>query len=355
MKVEPLRVLIVDDSRIFRGVIEETLASRRDVRVVGSVWSGAKAIEFARTSLPDFVTLDIEMPGMGGIETLKALRELSQAQRRPLGVLLISSYTRRGAAVTMEGLQEGAFDFITKPEGPDVAANTESLRRQLFDKIDAYRPHLLLEPAAKLPPIRPALTVRRATRFRAVVIASSTGGPEALARLLPVLTSACPVPIFLVQHLPTDFTQYFASSMSRRCGTRVVEATEGTVPEPGVVYVANGGRHLILNVRNGNVAIGFSDSPPENGCCPSADVLFRSASLAYGGHVLAVVLTGMGSDGTKGAAALKQAGAHIVVQDESTSIVWGMPGSVVAAKAADEVLPISEIGQTLLRHLGIRD
>lgn len=353
MSGEPLKVLIVDDSRIFRGGIEQALSGRPDIRVVGSVWNGEKAIEFARASSPDFVTLDIEMPGMGGIETLKALREFASSQQRSIGVLLISSHTQRGAAVTMEGLQEGAFDFITKPSGCDTRANADSLRQQILAKIDAFRSR-----SPSRPPIKPlvlptVLYRRRSTRFRAVVIGASTGGPEALARLLPVLAPVCPVPMFLVQHLPAGFTAYFATSLARRCGARIVEAQEGAIAEPGVLYVAPGGQHLVLNTLNGQVVTSLSDSPPENGCRPAADVLFRSASVAYSGQVLAVVLTGMGSDGAKGATVLKRAGGHVVTQDEATSVVWGMPGSTVAAGAAHEVLPIDAIGPAMLTHLGL--
>ncbi len=353
MNAVPLRVLIVDDSRIFRGVIEDALVGRSDVQVVGSVWSGEKALEFARESLPDFVTLDIEMPGMGGIETLKALRELARAQLRSIGVLLISSHTQRGAKVTIEGLQEGAFDFIPKPHSADSRENSAALRQQIHSKLDAFRSRrpVALPPFASAKPL--ASAVRRKSRFRAVVIAASTGGPEALARLLPILAPVCPVPMFLVQHLPADFTAYFASSLASRCGTRVIEAEEGRVAEPGVLAVAPGGKHLLLNVNHGQIVTGLSESPPENGCRPAADVLFRSAAAVYSGQVLAMVLTGMGSDGAKGAAVLKRAGAYVIAQDEASSVVWGMPGSTVAAGAANEVLPIDQIGPAALALLGI--
>lgn len=353
MSGEPLKVLIVDDSRIFRGVIEEALSGQPNIRVVGSVWSGEKAIEFARASLPDFVTLDIEMPGIGGIETLKALRELASSQQRSIGVLLISSHTQRGAAVTIEGLQEGAFDFIAKPASGDSDANINSLRQQIISRLDAFlsrRPGGIL---SRAPSLSVVSSRRRATRYRAVVIGASTGGPEALVHLLPMLTPVCPVPMFLVQHLPAGFSAYFATSLARRCGARIVEAQKGAIAEPGVLYVAPGGQHLVLNTVGGQVVTGLSDSPPENGCRPAADVLFRSASVAYSGQVLAVVLTGMGSDGAKGAAVLKRAGGHVVVQDEATSVVWGMPGSTVTAGAAHEVLPIDAIAPALLTHLGV--
>ena len=357
MSEEPLKVLIVDDSRIFRGGIEEALSGREDIRVVGSVWNGEKAIEFARTSLPDFVTLDIEMPGIGGIATLRTLRELAKAQQRPIGVLLISSHTQRGTAVTVEGLQEGAFDFISKPDSPDARANADSLQQQLYAKLDAFRSRRHVSHSVQrmtTASASSAAVVRRKTnRFRAIVIAASTGGPEALAKLLPTLTPVCPVPIFLVQHIPASFTPYFASSLEKRCGTKVIPASEGCIAEPGVVYVAGGGHHLVLKSNRGQIVTGFSDTPPENGCRPAADVLFRSAADVYSEQVLAVVLTGMGSDGAKGAAVLKRAGAYVIVQDEATSVVWGMPGSAVAAKAADEVLPLEEIGPALVALLGI--
>lgn len=352
---EPLRVLIVDDSRIFRGVIETALAGQDAVKVIGSVWSGDKALEFARQSLPDFVTLDLEMPGLGGLATLKALRELAASQQRSIGVLLVSSHTKRGAAVTIEGLHEGAFDFITKPNGPDEHTNASSLRQQLLAKIGAFQSNrgIRVPRSSQSLPVRAASTARRSTRFRAVVIAASTGGPEALSRWLPLVVSQCPVPMFLVQHLPPDFTGYFASSLARRCGCRVLEAEDGMTPEPRTLYVAPGGQHLLLHTRGGDVVLGLNDAPPENGCRPAADVLFRSAAAAYSGQVLAVVLTGMGNDGAKGAVVLKRAGAQVLVQDEATSVVWGMPGSTVAVGAADEVLSIDELGPVLLAHLGI--
>ncbi len=355
MTADPLKVLIVDDSRIFRGVIEEALAGRNDVRVMGSVWCGEKAIEAAQASLPDFVTLDVEMPGMGGIETLKTLRSLAIAQKHSLGVVLISSHTQRGAAITVEGLQEGAFDFIPKPSGPDSRVNASGLREQLLAKIDAWQSRMGRSTPTRVPVTRTISSARRSTRFQAVVIGASTGGPEALTRILPVLAPLCPVPMFLVQHLPADFSRYFAQSLSKRCGTPIVEVQEGAVAAPGTLYVAPGGKHMLLSRQEGRVIIEFSNTPPENGCRPAVDVLFRSAAAIYGSHALGLVLTGMGSDGARGAAVLKRAGAHIIVQDEATSVVWGMPGSVVAAGAADEMLPLDEIGPTLLHHLGIGD
>jgi len=351
-----MRVLVVDDSRIFRGVLEEALAGCSDLKVVGSVWSGEKALEFAKQSLPDFVTLDIEMPGLGGLATLRALRALAADKKKSLGVLLVSSHTRRGAAVTIEGLQEGAFDFLTKPEGPNQQANLAALREQLSTKLAAYRSRRGSRNAA--PQVATAVPVAASSpwksRFSAVVIGASTGGPGALARLLPSVAPYCPVPMFLVQHLPPDFTGYFSTSLARRCGSAVVEAQDGMVAQPKHLYVAPGGRHLVLHSTDSRLVMKLSDTPPENGCRPAVDVLFRSAALACNGQVLAVVLTGMGNDGAKGSVVMKRAGAHVIIQDEATSVVWGMPGSTMAAGAAHEVLPVDEIGTAILSHLGLR-
>lgn len=364
MTTDPLRVLIVDDSRIFRGVIEEALTSQQDVVVAGSVWSGEKAIEFLRQRPVDLVTLDIEMPGMGGLETLRAISTLGRDRQRPTGVLLVSSFTRRGAAITIEGLAAGAFDFVTKPAGPDEATNAAQLREKLREKLIAFRANRgkcrlralsALESrtsASAGPPLGVPPAISSASGYRALVIGASTGGPDALSRLLPDLAPGFPLPIFLVQHMPAGFTEYFAASLARRCGCPVFEAANEQAAVPGTIHVAPGGKHLVVRGQGSRAYTAHSDAPPENSCRPSADVLFRSAASAYGAGVLALILTGMGSDGTKGAAVLKRAGSHVVAQDEATSVVWGMPGSAVAAGVVDEVLPLDAMAAAVRARLG---
>jgi two-component system chemotaxis response regulator CheB len=355
-------VLIVDDSRIFRGVIETALAGQPGVRVVGSVWSGEKALELVREHLPDFVTLDIQMPGLGGIATLKALRELAAARRHSLGVLLVSAHTRRGAAVTIEGLQEGAFDFLHKPDSPDPRVNEATLRRQLFEKIELWRSSRqpgfrrgTVPPSASSRPVPAPPTQRGVCRYRALLIGASTGGPEALSELLARFAPHAPLPILLVQHLPADFGTYFAQSLARRVGASVVEAYDGQPAVAGRVYLAPGGSHLVLRSGEGHLVCGLSDAPPENGCRPAVDVLFRSAAAACGDRALALVLTGMGQDGARGALALRRAGGRVLVQDQESSVVWGMPGTTVEMGAADEVLSLCQMGDTVRRHLGMGD
>jgi len=356
MNSEPLRVLIVDDSRIFRSALEGALKGHPGVRVVGSVWSGEKAVDFIRDSPPDLVTLDLNMPGRGGLEILNDIRQLnaSRPDLPPVGVLLVSALTERGAAVTVEGLARGAFDFIRKPDGPDEKANATVLQQELNAKIGLFAQRRRRSAVAPAPPQKPvtAAPTARAGRFQAVALGSSTGGPEALACLLPELTMRATVPLFIVQHLPQGMTRYFAESLGRKCTYRVVEATDGEAVEPRTAYVAPGGQHMVLRRQGDRVSIALNDQPPENGCRPSVDVFFRSVADTYPRSVIAVVLTGMGTDGAKGIGPLKRSGAYVIAQDEATSVVWGMPGAAVATTQVDQVLPLEAIGPTVATLLG---
>jgi two-component system, chemotaxis family, protein-glutamate methylesterase/glutaminase len=351
MAPEPLRILLVDDSRIFRGALESAFEGRPEIRVVGSVWNGEKAIEFIRQTPPDLVTLDVNMPGRGGLETLSDIQDFNAARpdQPRVGVLLVSALTERGAAVTVEGLQRGAFDFIRKPDGPDEKANAASLRQQLFEKIDlfAQRRGRPSSPAIarREPAIPPPVPVQQQLgRFQAVAIGSSTGGPEALVRLLPVLTRRASVPLFIVQHFPPGMTRYFAESLGRKCDYRVAEAADGEDVQPRTAYIAPGGRHMIVRKHDGRVVMALNDQPPENGCRPSVDVLFRSVAAVYPHSAIAIILTGMGCDGARGLGPLKRSGSYVIAQDEATSVVWGMPGAAVATNQVDEILPLDAIG-----------
>ena len=357
MSPEPLRVLIVDDSRIFRAALQEALEARAGLRVVGSVWSGEKALEFIRQSPPDLVTLDLNMPGQGGLETLSQIQEINASRRDlpPVGVLLVSALTSRGAAATVEGLQRGAFDFIRKPDGPDEKANAVLLQQQLFEKIDLFtqRRARLSGAEAPTPKTPVAARIQRPGRFQAVAIGSSTGGPAALAQLFPVWTKQTSVPFFIVQHLPPGMTEYFANSLAKKCDYRIVEATYGEAVQPTTAYIAPGGKHMVVRNQDGRMVIALNDLPPENNCRPSADVLFRSLAAAYPpSSVLTVILTGMGTDGAKGLGPLKRNGAYVIAQDEATSVVWGMPGAAIATNQVDEVLPLDRIGTTVASLLG---
>ena len=349
---EPITVLIIDDSRLFRAALEEALRGQPDVTVVGSVFSGAKALDFIRNSPPHLVTLDVEMPGMDGLATLQQIQSFNatRSASEAIGVIMVSAFTRRGADVTVKALETGAFDFVTKPAGPSPEANLATLRDEVLPRIRAYARQRLRTTNPVVAPTRPRIQhaakpprVGRPAAIRAIVIGASTGGPRALSALLPDLCAHVAVPILVVQHMPPDFTRSLAESLARQTGRNVVEAADGLSLASAAVLIAPGGRHLVLRGSANAPISGLSNAPPENGCRPSADVLFRSAAAVFGREVLAVILTGMGRDGTAGLGAIRRAGGYVIAQDEVTSVVWGMPGSAVEAGLADEVLPLHEI------------
>ena len=357
---EAARVLIVDDSRIFRAAIEDALRGQDDITVAGSVFSGAKALEFIRRHPPDVVTLDVEMPGMNGLETLEAIQQFnrSQASAAEIGVLMVSAFTKRGAEVTVQALQAGAFDVVTKPSGTSGEASLVALRNDLIPKLRAFLGrrrraagqqvpwNLSPHPARARDDSPPPTSLSRS--LRAVLIGASTGGPQALATLLPDLAGRVNAPILVVQHMPAGFTQSLAENLARKCPCPVIEAADGQPIVPRTIYIAPGGKHLVLRTNpRGELVTGLNEQPPESGCRPSASVLFRSAAALLGRDAVAVVLTGMGNDGTAGLGPLKRAGGYVVAQDEETSVVWGMPGSAVAASVTDAVLPLGAIARAV--------
>jgi two-component system chemotaxis response regulator CheB len=296
------------------------------------------------------------MPGRSGLETLSDIQDFnaSRPDRPPVGVLLVSALTERGAAVTVEGLERGAFDFIRKPDGPDDKINASLLRQQLLEKIDLFAQRRGRKLSSAPPRVEPAAPppIEQTGRFHAVAIGSSTGGPEALVRVLPVLTRQASAPLFIVQHFPPGMTRYFADSLGRKCAYRVAEASDGKAVSPRTAYIAPGGRHMIVRKHDGRVVIALNDQPPENGCRPSVDVLFRSAAAVYPKSVVAIILTGMGCDGAQGLGPLKRSGAYVIAQVEATSVVWGMRGAAVATNQVDELLPLEAIGPTAASLLG---
>ncbi len=364
----PIKVLIVDDSRIFRNIVEESLADSDDIRVIGSVWNGRKAMEFIRANPPDLVTLDVEMPTMDGLETLKAIRVYNHHFRRlnapgkakrPIGVIMLSSLTAKGADITIKALEMGAFDFITKPQGLNLKANIESLKHQLLVKIRHFtaRDSTLTTPrrssrlistplSVSKPAPQPVSTIHGG--IQAVVIGVSTGGPRALATLLPPLCEQTEAPIFIVQHMPPTFTRSLAKSLDAKCCFTVIEGRTEDVVCNHHVYIAPGGRHLLIRKKNNKIYTIVNDQAAEQGYRPSVDVLFRSAASVYGGNSIAIILTGMGSDGSKGAGILKRTGAPVIIQDKETSVVWGMPGSAHASGCVDQMLPLEKIPEAVI-------
>jgi two-component system chemotaxis response regulator CheB len=342
-----ITLLIVDDSRLFRTALEDALRGQTGVAVAGSVFSGAKAMEFIRSTPPDLVTLDVEMPGMDGLQTLEQIKafNLSRPTSPPVGVIMVSAFTRRGEQVTINALQAGAFDFVAKPSGGSAETNLAVLRDELLAKIRAFaasRRRLGADAATMAGPPARAPAIKR-TRIRAIVIGASTGGPRALSEMLPALCRVVDVPILIVQHMPEGFTRSLAESLARQTGRRVVEAADGMPLEPSTVYIAPGAKHLLLRGPASLPVVALNEQPPENGCRPSADVLFRSAAAVLGGELIALILTGMGKDGTAGLGAIRRAGGHVIAQDEGSSVVWGMPRSAVESGVVDEVQPLNAL------------
>jgi two-component system, chemotaxis family, protein-glutamate methylesterase/glutaminase len=355
--VNPIRVMVVDDSVVVRKIVTDVLSADPDIEVVGTAVNGKIAVGKLEQLKPDLVTMDIEMPEMNGIEAVRAIR----ATRNRVPIVMFSTLTERGASATLDALSSGANDYVTKPANVgSVNQSMESVREQLIPKIKALlgRPVTVgpARAAAATPPPPPAAPRTGPGKKPAVlVIGSSTGGPEALARVLPQLPASLPVPVLLVQHMPPVFTRQFAQRLDRLSALRVVEASDSIPLTPGTVHLAPGDHHLVVRAAGrspgAGMQTGLHQGPPENFCRPAVDPLFRSAVAAYDGAVLAVVLTGMGSDGRNGAAEVRAAGGTVLVQDQATSVVWGMPGAIAQAGLADEILPLDRVPEAITRHL----
>lgn len=347
----PIRVLVVDDSVVVRKLLTDALRGAPDLEVVGTAPNGRIALQKLTQLQPDAVTLDIEMPVMNGLETLAELRKTHPR----LPVLMCSTLTSQGAAATLDALALGASDYVTKPTatrpGADLGQLQDDLRTKLRALCGRETPGA---PVPVAPTPRPA--VRRPTsdsRVDAVVIGISTGGPSALAELVPALPADLATPVLIVQHMPPVFTRMLAERLDARSAVRVVEATEGEPVLAGSVYLAPGGRHLgvVRRAAGGPVHVHLNDGPLENSCRPAVDVLFRSATDAWGSHLLGVILTGMGQDGLRGSEAVVDAGGTVIAQDEATSVVWGMPGFVSRHGLADAVLPLHQVPAAITQRI----
>jgi two-component system chemotaxis response regulator CheB len=351
------RILIVDDSMVMRTLLRSVISMDASLVVVGTAENGESALGAIENLRPDLVLLDVEMPVMDGLATLRELRV--RGHRVP--VIMCSSLTQRGARVTIEALACGATDYVAKPAEQDSReAALRTLAQDLIPKIKALtaRPWKaqLLAPCANRPAtVNPRETERLCSPASVVAIGVSTGGPAALDVVLPVLPVTFPAPVLVVQHMPELFTAQLAERLNGRCRLRVREAAEGAAVEAGTITIARGNWHLEVFAaaqRSASPTLHLTQRPPENHCRPAVDVLFRSAAAVYGGGVLAVVLTGMGSDGVAGCRALRDVGSTVVVQDQATSAVWGMPGAVATRGLADRVLPLERIAPEILRLAG---
>jgi two-component system chemotaxis response regulator CheB len=348
-----IRVFIVDDSAVIRRLLSDLLREDSQIEVVGMAGNGELALPKIQQLHPDLVTLDVEMPVMDGIETLKRLR----AVHPKLPVIMFSTLTERGSSATMDALSFGASDYVTKPANVgSIIEGIGKIREDLIPKIKALcglnsgasllRGTTETKQDARM--LRPAVA---AGAVELLAIGVSTGGPNALAELMPALGKDFPVPVVIVQHMPPLFTRLLAERLGAISGFQCKEGAPGQLLKPGQVWVAPGGFHMeIEKVREG-VMLRLNEDPPENSCRPAVDVLFRSVAAHYGSKALAVVLTGMGQDGLKGCDAVVAAGGQVLVQDEATSVVWGMPGSVANAGLAHKILPLGELAPEILKRV----
>ncbi len=349
----PYRVMVVDDSAVIRGLVSRWIESDEALKVVGSAGNGAMALQQVLRLKPEIVVLDIEMPQMDGLTALPKLLALLP----DLKVVMSSTLTLRNADISIKALAAGAADYIPKPSSVREMQGAQNFQRELVEKLKAQgaairrrrkaraadpaivaaaRPEIVLRPAATQAP-------------KIIAIASSTGGPQALFGLFGQWKDRLRLPVVITQHMPRTFTTILAEHIGRISGAPCREAVAGEPVRPGQIYIAPGDWHLTVDAEGGHRVLGLNQEAQENYCRPAADPMLRSLARSYGPEVLALVLTGMGQDGRRGAETIVAAGGTVLAQDEASSVVWGMPGAVAQAGLCSAVLPLDEIGVTIER------
>ncbi|WP_293210857.1 chemotaxis response regulator protein-glutamate methylesterase [Parvibaculum sp.] len=357
---ETCRVMVVDDSAIARGIVVRTLQEEPGIEVVASVPNGLMALKAMAAHDMDVVVLDIEMPELDGLAALPRLLEA----KPNLKVIMVSSASQRDADISLKTMAMGAADYVAKPSAG--LGGAESFRAELVRKVRAHaasRKPAPKRPPREKPPVRevaataPVPIRRRAAAEKRcpelIAIGSSTGGPQALAEVLRDLAPRITQPILITQHMPATFTTLLAEHMSRYSGRPAAEARDGETIEAGRIYIAPGGKHLLVEPRAaGGLLVRLDDGPPENSCKPAVDPMLRSLARVFGEKLLVVILTGMGNDGLKGCEVVAREGGRVLAQDRETSVVWGMPGAVAQAGLCEEILPLRQIGPAIARIAG---
>ncbi|MDO5628503.1 MAG: chemotaxis response regulator protein-glutamate methylesterase [Mobilicoccus sp.] len=359
-----IRVLVCDDSIVIRRLITDVLSTDAEIEVVGTAVNGKNALDKLPLLKPDVMTLDVEMPVMDGLQTLVEVRKV----HKKLPIIMFSTLTERGAGATLDALERGASDYVTKPANVgSVRESMEAVRSQLIPKIKSLTGRAPMPPRRARPAFGgeppagtsrpgqpgaatggPITTAGQSTKIDIVAIGVSTGGPDALTTVIQALPGSFPVPIIVTQHMPPVFTQLFAQRLDGKAQLTVREATQGEHLAPGKVLIAPGDYHMRLKKAPDGASVVLDQGPQENYCRPAVDPMFRSVAEVYGGNVLAVIMTGMGQDGHRGAEPILRAGGHLIVQDEATSVVWGMPGAAVAAGLPCDVKPLQGLADAIL-------
>ena len=376
LSLDPCRVMLVDDSAVTRGLISRFLESDNQIEVIASVNDGQMAINLLKRTPVDVIVLDVEMPVMDGLTALPLLMEVDPAVK----IIVLSTLTGANALTTIRALEIGAADCMQKPSSSRELTSANVFKIELIRKVKALaisartkgvRPS---DPSRRRPKAKwPDLPARQADEAAvadagaghakrsitlragkipvpdAIAIGSSTGGPQALFEVLKPFKDGIRQPIFITQHMPGTFTSILAAHIARQCGVDCIEATDGQAVRDGHVYIAPGGFHMTVESHDGEQIIVLNQEPPENFCRPAVDPMMRSLVRVYGRRLLTVILTGMGQDGLKGCQVAAEAGGGIIAQDEATSVVWGMPGSVANAGVCNQVLPLNEIGPEMYR------
>ncbi|HET8995864.1 MAG TPA: chemotaxis response regulator protein-glutamate methylesterase [Acetobacteraceae bacterium] len=344
----PARVMVCDDSLVIRAAISRMLQTDPGIEVVARVANGQAALDALKQSKPDVVVLDIEMPVMDGMTALPLLLRADPGLR----VVMASTLTTRGADIALRALRLGAADYLPKPSSIGSVSD-DGFRRELLEKVRglARLRHRAVEPPSTGAPARLTLRPAPAMPARLLAVGSSTGGPQALFTLVQGLGRALAVPVVLTQHMPPTFTPILAEHLTKLGGMPCGEAKDKEVLLPSRIYLAPGDRHLLVEGARGAMRARLSDAPAENFCRPSVDPMLRSAAAACEGRVLVAMLTGMGHDGLAGTRVVVQAGGAALAQDETTSVVWGMPGAIAEAGLCHAVLPLTRLAPKLLDML----
>ena len=367
MDKKPLRILVVDDTVVYRKTVSDILADIPDVEVVGTANNGKIAMRKVASLKPDLLTLDIEMPEMNGLDVLRAMK----TETPDVGAIILSTLTHKGGDLTIKALELGAFDYITKPETGSIEESKNAIKKTLALLIKSFSRQLEMRKILKgsnynkayqasatsscpsdAPLNRSSQSVSRTprkTQAEIVGIGVSTGGPKALSEMLPKIPENINVPILIVQHMPPIFTDSLAKSLDMRCAITVKEAMDGEVVRPNIAFIAPGGKQMkvVASADGLNRIIRITDDPPENSCKPSVDYLFRSIAEHYVGRAAGVIMTGMGTDGTLGLRMMKRNGSYIIAQDEPSCIVFGMPKKPIDEGIVDTIAPLERIADEI--------